>query len=164
MFACLFAMMLAAAPVAEFRFSPDFDLKKLGSQTTELAQKEDFCRVTAKKPEKFTGIRLPLDLTFQPDLALTFEYRVDAPENCKVAAVAVSVFTPGSNRSAGTMWLKPAKEWTKGKVPFAKLKTAPGTKLNAMTIYNRLANESPAAVTSLEIRNIRIDRAAEPAK
>ena len=62
------------------------------------------------------------------------------------------------------MWLKPAREWTKGKVPFAKLKTAPGTKLNAMTIYNRLADETPAAVTSLEIRDIRIDRDAAPAK
>ena len=160
----LLLAMLIAAPLAEFRFSPDFELKKLGSQTTDLAQKEDFCRITSRKPEKYTAIRLPLDLTFQPDLALTFEYRVDAPENCKVAAVAVSVFTPGSNRSAGTMWLKPAREWTKGKVPFAKLKTAPGTKLNAMTIYNRLADETPAAVTSLEIRDIRIDRDAAPAK
>ena len=165
MLTSLFVMMLAAAaPVAEFRFTPDFDLKKLGPQNTQLTIENDVCRVASRKPEAACVLRLPVKVAYQPDLALTFEYRVSAPENVKVAALAVSVFTPASKRSAATLWFKPETKWTRARYPFAKFKFEPGTEINAFTIYNRLANESPAGITSLEIRNIRIDRDAAPAK
>ena len=164
MFASLLALMLAAAaPAAEFRFTPEFDLKTLGKQNTELSISGDVCRVAGRQAEAACVLRLPVKVAYRPDLALSFEYRVEPPTDCRIAALAVSAFTSASKRSAATLWFKPETKWTQAKYPFAKMKLEPGTEITAFTIYNRLANETPKGKTAFEVRNIKIEPDAAPA-
>ena len=161
----LAAALILGAALTEIRFTPGFDLKSLKGQPASLQLQEDYCTVTARKADRFCTFRLPVDTEWAPDLALSFEYRNRLPEGVKLVAFAVGVFTD-QPKLRGYFRLDPSAEWKTARVPLGDCKFTAGTKITHVTIYNRIADKDPAAVTAFDIRNIKLERvpsAAAPA-
>ena len=158
----LAAALILGTALTEIRFSPGFDLKSLKGQPAKLTLKENYCAVDARKPDRFCTFRLPLDVEWSPDLVLTFDYRSRLPGGVRLTAFAVGVFTDRP-KVRGYVRLEPGADWTSAKVDLGACPFPAGTKITHVTIYNRIADKDPAAVTGFDIRDIRLERAPRAA-